>query len=71
MSAFRLAQTPYWAGVAAWGLGGLGLALAITGLPVGLATLLVLGSIAAALALLDPAWALYLAVLSVPVQELV
>ena len=43
---------------------------AIALLPLELAALLVLGAIAAGLALLDPVWALYLAVLSVPVQEL-
>lgn len=44
--------------------------IAIALLPLELAALLVLGAIATSLALLDPAWALYLAVLSVPVQEL-
>jgi O-antigen ligase len=46
-------------------------AVAIALLPVELAALLVLGAIGVALALLDPAWAVYLAVLSVPAQELV
>lgn len=44
--------------------------LAIALLPLELAALLVLGAIAVSLALLDPLWALCLAVLSVPVQEL-
>ncbi len=44
--------------------------LAIALLPLELAASLVLGAIAVSLALLDPVWALYLAVLSVPVQEL-
>lgn len=47
------------------------LAIAIATLPLGPAALLVLGAIGAALALSDPLGALALAVLSVPVQELV
>jgi hypothetical protein len=46
-------------------------ALGIALLPLDLAAILVLGAIAVTLALLDPAWALYLAVLSVPAQDLV
>ena len=49
-------------------LGGVGLFLSL--LPLDLATLLVLGALATALALIDPVWALYMAVLSVPVQDL-
>ena len=54
-----------------WGgfvLGGVGLLLSL--LPLDHATLLVLGALATALALVDPVWALYMAVLSVPVQDL-
>jgi O-antigen ligase len=47
------------------------LALAIAWLPLELTSYLLVGAIAATLALLDPVWALYLAVLSVPVQEVV
>lgn len=48
-----------------------GLALVLALLPLEWALLLTLGSIVVALALLDPIWAVYFAVLSVPVQELV
>lgn len=47
------------------------LAVAVAALPLELAALLVLGALAAAVALLDPLGAVALAVLSVPVQELV
>ncbi len=45
------------------------LGLGVATLPLTLAALLVVGAVAATLALLDPIWALYLLVLSVPVQE--
>lgn len=63
----RLAPPPAPALIA----GGAALAVAVAVLPLELAALLVLGSIGAALVLLDPAWAAALAVLSVPVQDLV
>ncbi|WP_124681910.1 O-antigen ligase family protein [Candidatus Viridilinea mediisalina] len=49
----------------------LGLALALALLPLEWALLLTLGSIVVTLTLLDPIWAVYVAVLSVPVQELI
>jgi O-antigen ligase len=49
-------------------LGGVGLLLSL--LPLDHAALLVLGALATALALVDPVWALSMAVLSVPVQDL-
>ena len=49
-------------------MGWLGLTLALSFLPLAQAALLVCGTGAALLALLDPVWALYLLVLSVPVQ---
>jgi O-antigen ligase len=48
-----------------------GLTLALSLLPLDLALILVLGGLALGLTLIDPIWALCLAVLSVPVQELV
>ncbi|MFQ3663309.1 MAG: O-antigen ligase family protein [Chloroflexaceae bacterium] len=51
-------------------VGAVALGLGVATLPLTLAALLVVGAVAAALALLDPVWALYLLVLSVPVQEL-
>ena len=64
-------QLLHWAGFFAWSMGWLGLTLALSILPLAQAALLVLGTGATLLALLDPVWALYLLVLSVPVQELV
>lgn len=49
--------------------GAIVLGLGVAALPLPLAAALVIGALAAALALLDPIWALYLLVLSVPVQE--
>ncbi|MFV9504607.1 MAG: O-antigen ligase family protein [Oscillochloridaceae bacterium umkhey_bin13] len=53
------------------GLSVLVIGLAVALLPLDLAALLVLGSLAVGIALRDPAGALYLAVLSVPFQDLV
>ncbi len=50
-------------------VGALALGLGVATLPPSLAALLVIGALAATLALLAPIWALYLLVLSVPVQE--
>ena len=62
------AGAPYRFMLTSVALGGVGLFLSL--LPLDLATLLVLGALATALALIDPVWALYMAVLSVPVQDL-
>lgn len=62
------AGAPYRLILASFALGGVGLLLSL--LPLDLATLLVLGVLAMVLVLIDPIWALYLAVLSVPVQDL-
>jgi O-antigen ligase len=56
---------------ALWLLGVAALILALSLLPLDRAMILVLGTLALGLVLSDPIWALYLAVLSVPVQELV
>lgn len=56
------------AGLAAL-VGAIVLGLGAATLPLTLTALLVIGALAATLALLDPIWALYLLVLSVPVQE--
>lgn len=56
----------------AWlGLLGLTLILLLTLLPLRFAALLVGGGVVLTLALVDPVWALYAAILSVPLQELV